>query len=402
MKLVAIACVRDECDIIEAFVRHTLGIASHMVVLDNGSSDGTRAILASLQKEGLPLDVIDEPTPGKYLSVRLTRLMHEHALKRFRADWVLPLDADEFVIVDGLPATLIEQASGDKPLLLQWRHYVTDETDDPREVNPALRMRHRLTEERFPAFKMMVPARVGQLPGSVIEQGNHHMTVNGRVLETESVPGARLAHFPVRHVGQFIAKTVVGYLQNEAMARRNYGWGWHYRESYHRLLEDPEAYHRDFALAARRYANPLDTSPVPETMVDPLRYRGGPLQYTKPPDQMRASWQPILRYVEDLARRYGMLSASLDEVHALSLEQQGSLFVHLCGQIAQKDHERMAQWHQIQLLEKSQQTLSQQLDQAHQEIWKMAEKLRRSWTWRAGRTLLWPARLLRGLWLHLR
>jgi hypothetical protein len=53
--------------------------------------------LGSLKNEGLPLDILQDPTPGKYLSRRMTRLMREQAIGRYSADWVLPLDADEFV-----------------------------------------------------------------------------------------------------------------------------------------------------------------------------------------------------------------------------------------------------------------------------------------------------------------
>ena len=38
MKLVAISCVKNEADIVEAFVRHTLTVADVLVILDNGRS----------------------------------------------------------------------------------------------------------------------------------------------------------------------------------------------------------------------------------------------------------------------------------------------------------------------------------------------------------------------------
>src|SRR5438309_2714828 len=102
MRVVAVTCVRNEIDIVEAFVRHTMAVASHLLVLDNGSTDGTLDILRALKSEGLPLDIEQDPAPGYWQWQRMTRLMHQ-AVATLGADWILPLDADEFLV---LPANL--------------------------------------------------------------------------------------------------------------------------------------------------------------------------------------------------------------------------------------------------------------------------------------------------------
>lgn len=58
-KIVAISMVKNEMDIIESFVRHTLGFADLLIVADHKSTDRTREILESLQAEGLPLIIED-------------------------------------------------------------------------------------------------------------------------------------------------------------------------------------------------------------------------------------------------------------------------------------------------------------------------------------------------------
>ncbi|MBQ1762801.1 MAG: glycosyltransferase family 2 protein, partial [Aquincola sp.] len=55
LSALALGMVKNEADIVEAFVRHNLHFVDLMVLLDNGSTDGTRDILEALQKEGLPL-----------------------------------------------------------------------------------------------------------------------------------------------------------------------------------------------------------------------------------------------------------------------------------------------------------------------------------------------------------
>lgn len=51
MNVVAVTCDRDEIDTtMEAFVRHNLAFVSRLIVLDNGSTDGTRDVLHALQR----------------------------------------------------------------------------------------------------------------------------------------------------------------------------------------------------------------------------------------------------------------------------------------------------------------------------------------------------------------
>ena len=76
-RLVATSGVRNERDVIEAFVRHTTALVDHLMILDNGSSDGTREILASLVGEGLPITVKYRDSLGYSQSGWMTALMHE-------------------------------------------------------------------------------------------------------------------------------------------------------------------------------------------------------------------------------------------------------------------------------------------------------------------------------------
>jgi hypothetical protein len=62
MRLWGVSMVRNEADVIEAFVRHNLGVLDGLAIVDHGSFDGTAQILAELQREGLSLRIVrDEP-----------------------------------------------------------------------------------------------------------------------------------------------------------------------------------------------------------------------------------------------------------------------------------------------------------------------------------------------------
>jgi hypothetical protein len=55
MRLAGVTILRDECDVVEAFVRHNAALLNRLYIVDNCSSDATPEILRRLAAEGLPL-----------------------------------------------------------------------------------------------------------------------------------------------------------------------------------------------------------------------------------------------------------------------------------------------------------------------------------------------------------
>ena len=55
MRLAGITIVRNECDIVEAFVRHNGAVLDQLYVIDNNSSDGTLEILERLAASHHPI-----------------------------------------------------------------------------------------------------------------------------------------------------------------------------------------------------------------------------------------------------------------------------------------------------------------------------------------------------------
>jgi hypothetical protein len=426
MRVVGVACVRDEYDIIEAFVRHNLAWLAHLVVLDNGSGDGTREVLQALKDEGLSLDVLDDPSLGKYLSRRMTMLMRDHAVGRCGADWVVPLDADEFVAPAGEGPLVPEGVGPDSPVRLTWLSYVPDASDDPAEVNPVVRMRHRLRDEpRDRIVKVLVPGPLAGRPGAVLRPGNHELSLDDRVCASVFQDRVCLAHFPIRGRGQFVAKTVLGHLQNLAVPFHHPWAGRHHRHCFELLRRDAGALSADFPTWLRGHAV-YQFAPATGTAADPLAYRGGPLRYTQPRNDVARACQVVLDYADELARRYGLLKASLTEDQQVSLEQQLAIFAYFRAQLQRSDedvHQERARGDRLQAQVVHFQELLRTADArvAHyQEALRAADArfqgqlasfqgqlraadargadLRRSWTWRTGRLALFPARLLRRGW----
>jgi hypothetical protein len=314
VRVVAISCVKNEVDIIEAFVRHTVAVTDHLIVLDNGSTDGTRDILSALQRRGLSLDVVDDPSIGHLQWKRMTRLMHTAALD-CGADWVLPLDADEFFVAGpggGIFAHGADDVSAGALLHVFWRSYVPRAGDDPSETNPVRRIRHRLVKEGYPWAKVVIPGPLARLPAARVAQGSHALEVDGAPCPSRQCERAYLAHFPVRSPGQYASKVAIQRLQYFAMPDRHPSWGFQYADPFELLKADPERFAAGFRQAATHYAVRQDEMADPRIIEDPVEYLGGPVECTPPCNDGARLLTDLLAYSENLARDYASLRVEFD------------------------------------------------------------------------------------------
>lgn len=97
MRIVGTMMVRDEVDIVAAMVEHHLAQGIDLlIVTDNASVDGTTEVLAEYAATGrveLHHDPVHLKQQGKVVTGMARRARTEH-----RADWVVNLDADEFLV----------------------------------------------------------------------------------------------------------------------------------------------------------------------------------------------------------------------------------------------------------------------------------------------------------------
>lgn len=194
MAVFGVSMIKDEADVVAGTLRHMADEVDHLLIADNGSTDGTREILAELE-DTLPLTVVDDPEPAYYQSKKMTLLAGQAADQG--ATWIVPFDADEiwFSSVGRVREVVLESS-----VTLVWalltNHFST--AIDPDEVDPFLRLTWREgapTQLRKVAFRWE--------PGAVIHQGNHGVSLPSGHSQAQSL---EIRHFPYRSAEQFVSK----------------------------------------------------------------------------------------------------------------------------------------------------------------------------------------------------
>lgn len=199
MATFGVSMVRDEADVITGTLRHMADEVDHLIVADNGSTDGTRDLLADLAGE-LPLTVLDDPEPAYYQSVKMSLLAEEAAGQG--AAWIVPFDADELWFAPGGPLREVLPAlpPANVAVARLVNHYST--AIDPDDPDPFRRMVWRAGE---PGALPKVAFRWE--PGAVIHQGNHGVTLP---LGQVEIAALEIRHFPYRSAEQFVRKAENG------------------------------------------------------------------------------------------------------------------------------------------------------------------------------------------------
>lgn len=95
-KLIMVLLCKDEADILDDwFLFHKAMGADAFIVTDNGSVDGSREILQKYKDKGWILEIIDEPCQTMHQADWCNRMILL-AKNKYKADWIISSDADEF------------------------------------------------------------------------------------------------------------------------------------------------------------------------------------------------------------------------------------------------------------------------------------------------------------------
>jgi hypothetical protein len=236
--VVSVTLVRNEADVIEAFVRHHAAFVDEMLIYDHRSLDRTGDVLAALEREGLPLRLGREESLVHRQAAVLTGAMRSAARKG--ADWVLPLDADEFLVApDGDQRGALAALDPERPSMVDMRTYVPTPADPEREPNVLRRIRHRRARETDTwSHKIVVPRGHAKDARFAIAPGSHGLVDarTGRFAPALVARELTLAHFPVRSAEQLALKVLPGWLTNLAREDRGQHEAFQWKRAFDALI----------------------------------------------------------------------------------------------------------------------------------------------------------------------
>jgi len=314
MKLIAICVIRNESDILEAFVRYHLSMFDRMIILNHRSVDSSAQILQSLIREGLSLEYRQENRNDFQQSFFMTRLMKEAVLD-YGADWVLPLDADEFITADGAERVrdIIEKFPQDKIIKMPWRTYVPLPSDDFQEPDVLKRIQHYRRIENQGLLKIIIPRSLAMKKNGTIAMGNHGF-VRQRFRKQKEFPYTHadqlvMAHFPVRSVQQLMVKVLAGWLACLVKPNKQPTEAFHIKPLYDRIKKGGQISPEELTAMAMGYATGEQfVIPTQKDLIHkPLIPEAGcfPLHYT---DSRTISPFPVLaQLAEEFAEELGAM-----------------------------------------------------------------------------------------------
>lgn len=236
MKVFGISMVRNEADIIETNVRYHLSLGlDRLLIVDNGSTDGTDRVLERLARDRRVQWTRDS---GPYnQSETLTQLARE-AFKE-GANWIVPFDGDEFIhpCRGGIKDILSRSEAG--ALCVQLVSYIqrrdqiqaspaallqmTRRIDQP--VGPLDRLQELVESRQIAYVEMMYPPKWISRASAEIEISTDNHFVSGVRGHRENTEEIAILHAPLRARSILESKADQGYRIEEA------GWGpgagWH-------------------------------------------------------------------------------------------------------------------------------------------------------------------------------
>lgn len=249
--IVAIGMVKNEMDIIESFVRHTLSFADELLLIDHQSTDKTAEILRSLQQEGLPLTVHTSRRVEYAQAEMTTELLYE-AINQHGADLVIPLDADEFLVGTKAGKSVreyLEELDSSCVYELPWRRYSPYQPDVRREefmlARPVLGDIYRDTGN-----KCIIGAKAVLDHKLQLVQGNHYLyyVKDGQMFGMDMLDcqTLELAHFYWRSSEQFQTKIAVSWPNLVSKYSLAVVGGGDYRLLHQRLMKREKIHSSEF------------------------------------------------------------------------------------------------------------------------------------------------------------
>lgn len=270
MRIFGIAVVKDDVDVIESFVRHNRALLDAFLVVDHGSTDGTRELLERLSREVPGLSVADDATEDLGRGAILTEVARGLAAS-IGFDFLIPLLGGQFISCDGrasLERSLLTVPAGVCGSLRRVT-YVPHATDDVARPDVVRRLTHRLSREQERWHEAAIPISAIRDSSFAIEANEDGALSVSTGSPASALSGVQLACFPFRSQEQAIVEILTRSWAAFRGSREDRATGTFEHRFAERLERDPRMSQDELqAMALDRLA----AGPV-ELVEDPLRVR---------------------------------------------------------------------------------------------------------------------------------
>lgn len=226
-KIAVVSMVRNECDIIEWFIKLNARFVDHFFIIDHLSSDDTSKILKRLRSEGYAITCLSLQQVAFDQSTVMTRQVREVAATN-QFDYIIPLDADEFLDFsekDDFNDYLRSRISPVQFGVMEWMTFCPVTDDFYNSDNPLYE--NFLPREFEPAYFTKVILGNEFAKQCVVAAGNHSAE-NKRYKNAKVKLDIKLHHVPVRSSHQVIRKVLLGEYSSRlnVKSKKNDGYHW--------------------------------------------------------------------------------------------------------------------------------------------------------------------------------
>jgi hypothetical protein len=208
MRIAAVTTIKDECDIIELFIRINARFIDHFYIVDTGSIDPSLTILLQLIQEGYPITLM------KYDSVEFQHpLIMMQVLRTVPEiptfDWIALLDADEFILdAEEQLLEYLRAVPDHACAAFKWETFIPLGIDFHQQESPLFSYVRQRAIEPQQFCKIMV--RGATAPQITIANGNHLAADAQMQVIPQVLLPIGLGHVPVRSPEQILAKSLIG------------------------------------------------------------------------------------------------------------------------------------------------------------------------------------------------
>lgn len=211
MQCTGISVVKNEADIIEAFIRHNSKYLNKLCLVEHNPQDNTSEIISKLKDEGYNLEIYTNSSSRHIQAEEFNKLV-----RKCDSDFIVFLDADEFIVSKDFSLAALPD---DIVSFITWHNYVP-QPDDGQDRHILKRIQHRLAHVDTNQHKAIIPRSIYSKENSFVLLGGHEIYYkeNGELTPApyEVISSVHLAHFPMRSLEQIQVKVYSNWLSKLA------------------------------------------------------------------------------------------------------------------------------------------------------------------------------------------